>query len=165
MDKDEGKFDLKIISQRWWKKYHIPVVPKNVSVRLRTATTIAERTTAKMIQCKMYYRKQQMTHYLDRLRPEKDPIKRRRSPARTSPIGPPTRVQREGWRPFGKSELKRNQEEIKFLLLLMRSGSYKRRERIIMLLRMKQTRRRYLHGVFFIIALRYRLVGLFFPLR
>ena len=106
-----------------------------------------------------------MTHYLDRLRPEKDPIKRRRSPARTSPIGPPTRVQREGWRPFGKSELKRNQEEIKFLLLLMRSGSYKRRERIIMLLQLEKTRRRYLHSVFFIIALRYRLVGLFFPLR
>ena len=106
-----------------------------------------------------------MTHYLDRLRPEKDPIKRSRSPARTSPVGPLTRLQREGWRPFGQSELMRNQEEIKFLLLLMRSGSYKRRERIIMLLRMKQTRRRYLHGVFFIIALRYRLVGLFFPLR
>lgn len=112
----------------------------------------------------MYYRKQVVTHYLDRLRPEKDPIKRPRSrTAGTSPIGPPTRVQREGWRPFGKSELKRNQEEIKFLLLLMRSGSYKRRERIIMLLRLEKTRRRYLHSVFFIIALRYRLVGLFFP--
>tara|TARA_B100000902_G_scaffold231447_1_gene219512 strand:- start:980 stop:1165 length:186 start_codon:yes stop_codon:yes gene_type:complete len=43
MDKDEGKFDLKIISQRWWKKYHIPVVPKNVSVILRTATTTAKK--------------------------------------------------------------------------------------------------------------------------
>ena len=117
----------------------------------------------------MYYRKQVVTHYLDRLRPEKDPIKRPCSrTAGTSPIGPPTRVQREGWRPFGKSELKRNQEEKNYLLLLMRSGSYKRRERIIMLLRLKRlknTRTRYLHSVFFIIALRYRLVGLFFPLR
>tara|TARA_B110000003_G_scaffold125121_1_gene127347 strand:+ start:835 stop:1068 length:234 start_codon:yes stop_codon:yes gene_type:complete len=43
MDEDEGKFDLKIISQRWWRKYHIPVVPKNVSARLRTATTTAKR--------------------------------------------------------------------------------------------------------------------------
>ena len=119
-----------------------------------------------MIQYKMNYRKQVVTNYLEKLQPQNDPIKRRRSrTARTSLIGPPTRVQREGWRPFGKSELKRNQEEIKFLLLLMRSGSYKRRERIIMLLRLEKTRRRYLHSVFFIIALRYRLVGLFFPLR
>lgn len=114
----------------------------------------------------MNYRKQVVTNYLDKLQPQNDdPIKRRHSRAATpSPIGSPRRVQREGWRPFGKSELKRNQEEIKFLLLLMRSGSYKRRERIIMLLRLKKTMRRYLHGVFFIIALRYRLVGLFFPL-
>lgn len=146
----------------------ISLIPQNVSVRLgtarTTATTTAKRTTA-MIQYKMNYRKQVVTHYLDRLRPEKDPIKRPHSPATPSPIGPPTRVRKEGWRPFGQSELMRNEEEIKFLLLLMRSGSYKRRERIIMLLRMKQTMRRYLHGVFFIIALRYRLVGLFFPLR
>ena len=112
----------------------------------------------------MNYRKQVVTHYLDRLQPQNDRLKMRRSRAATpSPIGPPRRVQKKGWRPFGKTQLKRNREEKNYLLLLMRHGSYEKRDRIIMLLRLKKTMRRYLHGVFFIIALRYRLVGLFFP--
>jgi len=108
-------------------------------------------------------RKQRLTHYLDELKPQYDEKKWKRS-VQTAPIGG-YKARQGGWSPFGRTELKRNQEETAFLLLLMRTGSYNKEDRTMLLRQKKKKFRKYLHGVFFVVAMRYSLVRLFFPLK